>query len=256
MSEFVHTVTLPSLGFYYGGAVPEGTVQIKEITGKEEGILYGDGAFEDRIDALVNACLVLPEVETEVEGKPVKRPFDPMDLLDSDRFFVLLQIRAHTYGAEYEFDYRCPQCEEQQTLRFNINDLGITNPPKDAQTEPVTVELPNADITVGYKFLRGKDVRRLTQQTEQAKVRGQRHQLFPYRYTMMIVTVNGRELDWSTKYDLVQKLHGKDTDVLRQHIRAHESGPQTRTDVKCSACGFWNKSVMMPLNTEFFRIET
>jgi hypothetical protein len=249
MSEFVHTVTLPSAGLYYDGAIPGGTVQVKEITGREEAILYGDGSFENRVDALVNACTILPTPEDG--GKA----FDPMNLLDTDRFFLLLQIRKHTFGSTYEFDYRCPQCDEQQTLRFNIDDLGINNPPADAQSEPVSVELTSAGITVGYKFLRGKDIRRLTQMAEQAKLRGQKNQLYPYRYTMMLVTVDGRELEWAAKYDLIQGLHGRDTAVLREHIRAHESGPQTRTDVRCGACGFWNKSVALPLNTEFFRLE-
>lgn len=242
----VKTVTLPSQGLLYEGAIPDGQVRIAAFTTREEKVFAGSGGSQQsKLDQVFENCVDLPQ------------GFRAQDLTLPDRLFLLVQIRALSYGEDYSFQYRCESCDEQATYRKNLlTDLPLKEIPE-GFAEPVDVHLPVSGKTLGIRLLRGRDEAAIAKYAKKVVQRTGAPDGDPayfMRLAKHIVTVDGEPIGGQGEaIALVQSLEGPDSLALRDAIDDINFGYQFALDLECPACGWEQEEVVMPITVAFFR---
>ena len=92
---------LPSQGKPYGDLLPNGLITVYSMKTTEEKLFGGlskKSDFENVIDTLISRCTSIP------------KDLKPSDLYTGDRVFLMMQIRAMSYGKDYGFRASCPEC--------------------------------------------------------------------------------------------------------------------------------------------------
>ncbi len=114
-------VTLP-LGFTDKEGVLHRSAVLRKMTGKEEAILADrrtQRSGAKLVTDLLHSCLVrlgdLPSAGSSVVDK----------LYSADRNFLLLKLRALTFGPELQAGYTCPSCGEAVATVENLDELPV-----------------------------------------------------------------------------------------------------------------------------------
>ena len=237
-------VSLPSKGLFYDREqVPDGTVEVTPMSAREEKLVAGmrGGNVEEVIDIILKRCL-----KTNI-------PTD--DLLVTDRFFLLLALRANSYGEDYNFELTCGSCG--LTSKYGVKipaDLEVKYAEDDA-VEPFFVTLPVSKIRIGFRLLREKDMKDIRKFSSRETKKGflaEGDPAYSYRIAKQIVSVNDRSLDMLTALELVNRLPAKDSAVLKNAFDKKTPGVLTGITKDCVSCG---KSIEtdLPMSAEFFR---
>ena len=258
---------LPSRGLYYGDSIPGGIVEVKGMGLHAEKILATQRLAQSgySLDYLFRHCVRFPN------------SFDPMDLLEGDRIFLLYYIRGITHGQFYEFVMTCPntECQAMSTHTFDLNELYTTvKTPETNETEPFTIDLPYLTEATGRRFfvkvryLRGRDSqamwdrRKFMQKVsggEARSVKGKKvgpqrqvslDQSIEENLNLLIVEAMG-DTSPSKIQQLVLKLHARDTATIREFIQG-SPGIDTNIKVDCPSCQ--NEiTADLPITPSFFR---
>lgn len=129
--------TLP-IGYANGTGVLRRQGAVRKMTGREEAILADKGNQRNGgklVTELIHSCI------TRFEGdEPLTRQ-DVANWYSADRNFVLLRLRAFTFGPELEARYTCPACGEQLNVVENLDELPVRSLGADEVLEDVRVEL-------------------------------------------------------------------------------------------------------------------
>ena len=129
--------TLP-IGYADANGVVRRHGTLRKMTGREEAILADKGNQRNGgklVTELIHSCL------THFEGdEPLTRQ-DVGNWYSADRNYVLLRLRAFTFGPELEARYTCPACGEQINVVENLDDLPVRTLGADEVLEDVRVEL-------------------------------------------------------------------------------------------------------------------
>lgn len=246
-------VTLPSRGLLYGPdnpivpsvEVPGGVLQMRKMRADESLRLGSQGGNPlEKIEAVVNACVQYPQ------------GFSPQDLLLTDSLYLMLQLRTMTFGPDYEFTWRCRFCSSIEKGQANIvEDLDQTV--DDDLREPVELDLKDASVRVGARFLRIRDRQALVKHTRREKMRSVAADDDPdsaaYRIALMLVSRNGSPFrDVLEKQDFVSSLSAPDVIRFQRFMDDKESGVDLRVYTECSACSAPNE-IALPFDADFFR---
>jgi hypothetical protein len=242
----VTPVVLPSRGFPYvvdGKAyVPDGRVLISSMTVADEKMYSNKG-----IDPYDKAALLLHRTCDLVEAKPD-------DLLLSDQFFLLIKIRALSYGNRYGFQVMCENCDTQFRHELNIE----TDMPchvVETWEEPFVVQLPVSGKLVGCRFLRGADQRVIGKQVKQQHLKAVSRQDSPQFGLLLsrsITTIDGDPVDGAGVQLFIDKLAVCDRAAITEEINERSPGFDPEIEVSCPECGFSHRMVV-PYGPEFFR---
>lgn len=236
-------VQLPSRGRLYGGAWAGGNVTLRPWTTDEEMLL--NSTRDDRnevINSIIAACVVNKEVSLD-------------DVLVGDKMYLLLALRAVTYGeavgGQYNLLMSCRGCQRQTPVTLKLPDGFTIRILNETDSEPFEVELPVSKKKVSLRLLRVKDERVVTDYAARHAVdKGDPG----YKYTLArhIMAIDGLAADDLTALALINTpLVGRDSLALRQAIAAHDCGPDITLSVRCAWCGnMWKE--LMPLTEEFF----
>jgi hypothetical protein len=268
---------LPSKGVYYKGEegkdlIPDGMVKVRAM-----------GIFADKIlatarlhtgfkalDWLFRKCVRFPECA----GR-----FDPLDLLNGDRMFLLYYLRGITHGPAYEFIVRCtnPDCGLQSKLEYDLTDLFRTVMPSKLELgpEPFKVVLPFLSKSVGSEFwvkvrlLRGRDVtamltkRSFNKVTRPRPVRPRNEapmeevasesldDTVSQNLSLVIVEAMGSR-DRIKIEQLVEKMHSDDTATIREFLKDASPGIEFQLTVTCQHCDT-EMTMDLPITETFFR---
>ena len=113
MSFYELDTNLPSNGLVYEGKIPS-TVVLRNMTTSEQKKLLGSMSSASVFDRIVENCIVEPK------GLKVN------DLIPADSDYLLIQLRIHSYGSEYEI--MVPKCDcghpSHKTV-MNLDELEI-----------------------------------------------------------------------------------------------------------------------------------
>jgi len=238
------SLTLPSKGQLYGDQIPDGKIEIRKITTREEAILLSSGSRGvERIDAIINACSRLPN------------GFKHEDLLLQDRMAILLGLRTHTFGDGYQVPYQCASCKAHNKESVNItDDLELKEAP-DELSEPVMVSLPDNGAMVGLRFLRGVDEERIAKHAKRVMMRSNdiADPSYIYRLALQIVTIDEQEeISIRDREAFVRDLSAADSAAMRNAIDEAEPGIDLRVFAECRSCGYPNEFAL-PFTADFFR---
>jgi hypothetical protein len=253
-------VTLPSRGFPYDGKIPEGKIWVSAMTTKEEKIFAGSASSaNDKFNLLLNNCCYFGE------------GVHASDLLISDRFFVLIQIRALSYGNDYGFSFKCGECDYQARQELKIPgslklieasdedrmdpDTGELIP---AFEEPFEVDLPATGHRVALKFLRGKDEEQIQKMVSRKSEKGIRDIGDP-TYTLVlarfVAKIDGEDVSPLQALTFVENLIARDSAFIRNIIEERTPGYNLDIDITCPNCGYVHEE-RLPMGSEFFRPRT
>lgn len=268
---------LPSGGRFYKDASnnhwPDGFVRVRAMTQTAEKVLATQRLIESgqAIDYLLKECCQFPT------------GFEPVDLLISDRTFLLYYIRGITHGNDYEFAVDCPNsdCNKKSIHEYDLNQLAstITRPDPSLGDEPFKIVLPymskvaGKEIWVHVRFLRGTDVhnlvskRKLKQRTivkpgaQQNPFQRRRQQVQESSVIIdqsltdilskNIVSVMGVQ-DPRVISQFVGKMHATDSGTIREWLRDNTPGIDTTVAISCPHCG-QEYTVELPISETFFR---
>lgn len=268
--------TLPSQGRFYkdghGNIWQDGSVQVRAMTQTAEKVLATDRLAQSgqAIDYLLRECVKLPD------------GFDSVDLLITDRTFLLYYIRGITHGNMYEFAVECPNddCRKKSIHEYDLNILASTVrvPSIALGSEPFKVVLPYAsetmgrDIWVQVRMLRGIDIQNMVNRRkvrQRAIVRpGQENN--PFQRKMQeakekitldqslteimeknIVSVMGITTPQIVQ-SFVARMHARDSGTIREFLRENTPGIDSTISISCPNCN--NEfTVEIPISETFFR---
>ncbi len=259
--------TLPSRGVLYKDPdtgeefIPEGRVEIRKLTAKEESVLMNQGARGiERIAILLKNCTNLPTSKMTHE-----------ELLLTDRMALILSMRTVTFGPIYSFTFRCQFCGATAKATINImEDLDERTPEHIAEDlvrkgklesvddfvleEPFDVPLDDCGQTVSLRFLRGTDETRVIKRSKRMAMQSNdpSDPSYLYRIALQIAAVDGEKQNIATTEAFVRDLTGGDAARIRLAVDELEPGIDIRVFPACSSCGGENER-MMPFDAEFFR---
>ena len=234
---------LPSRGVLYPNLNGEAVEILPIRAGVEKQIAGSKGTLAAVIDTLIRQCVVSEGIESG-------------EWLVNDAFYLLLMLRAHTYGDDYQFNVRCQSCGANFTVNLNIlEDFEIRRLEQGIQEPFGPIELPVSGDEINYRLLRRKDEKTLANLTRRMKRRGRQSngdETYIERLALRIVEINGETLDHPAKIDYLENLHGGDSLELRNYMDDNDPGIDTTFFADCPECGYENEEVL-PLTAEFFR---
>jgi hypothetical protein len=172
-------------------------------------------------------------------------------ILQGDRFFALLMVRALTYGPEYAFAVQCRSdaCRTRLEWELNLQRLPIRPLSEESRAAFVAgnrfeATLPDAGKRVRFKLLTGEDERRLPQ-LQRAAPGKLLSSVLAYR-VLDIDRVEPRD-----KHRFLEDLSMRDADFLVDEFDRVDCGVDTTIEVECPEC-FLVQDVDLPFDRGFF----
>ena len=241
----VDAVPLPSQGKVYPpGHTLSGVdvVEITSMTTREEDILTSAALLKKGtvITELIRSCLV-------------DKNIDPTDLLAGDRNALMVAIRITGYGAEYDGEVTCDECNKTTARTFDLSSLQI----KRLEIDPVVpnqnvfeYKLPKSGNVVRFRFLTGKVEEEINVLQERQKkiLNTQKDTFVSTNLLYAILSVNGVE-DRGQISKFVNTMSAFDSQALRKYMRNNEPGIDMKQESECP-CGY-RSEVTMPLSSTF-----
>lgn len=246
-------VELPSRGKYYKNipSLTEGIVYIREYAAPEEALLAHMN--RDNVQLVLNSML---ESCIRLDGFKVE------DLTTEDAFYLLVWLRANSYGPIYDIEVSCPRrdCGIEDTYSVNLSELTINYLTDEDPNEPISVVGPKTQIKFEVNCMRrGTEVQaqKRTAQLKQLKglYKGEISDLLKRAYSIRrVVMPNGEEsTDKLEIEDLILRfLPANDSLVIDHAIDEFKHGVDVNIRLTCTSCNQEFFTVVPP-GPSFFR---
>ena len=246
-------VELPSRGKYYQHipALKDGMVSIREYTAQEEALLAHMNRENVQLvlNAMLDSCLNLDGFKAE-------------DLTTEDAFYLLVWLRANSYGPTYDIEITCPHrdCGHEDSYSINLSELKVSYLTKDDPEEPVEVTGVKTGIRFQVRCMRrGVEVQAQKRATQLKQIKGlykgEIGDLLKRAYSITrVVMPNGEDcVDRLKIEDLILKyLPAADSIAIDQAIESFKHGVDVNIQLMCLNC---NREIftVVPPGPEFFR---
>lgn len=155
-SNFNQEVTLPSKGLL-NPEIPGGVVTQRCMMVADQKFLLGSNqSSRNQINQILQRTTIAPE------------GFDINNLSLPDTLYLLFKLRVLSYGNEYTFRTRCPECGNKIEVTVDLADLAVETL-EEGYAESMTVELPHRKDTVITKILTNADIEELNNELKRRK---------------------------------------------------------------------------------------
>lgn len=203
-----------------------------------------------QIDELLGSCW-----EETIDAGPYILPEDgKLDwgkVLQGDRFFALLMVRAMTYGPEYVFSVGCRNdaCRARIDWEVDLHKLPVRSLSDQSRAALVggnrfEATLPDAGKAVRYQLLTGEDERKLP-----ALQRASPDRLLSAVLAYRVLEIAGVEP--KAKRGFLEDLSLRDADFLVDEFDRVDCGVDTTIEIECPEC-FQTQEVELPFDKGFF----
>jgi hypothetical protein len=200
-----------------------------------------------RLDELLRSCW-----SETVDAGPYSFGGNLLDggaVLQGDRFFALLKIRALTYGPEYGFAVSCRNCRARIEWEVDLTKLPVRPLSPESRAAFIAgnrfeTTLPDAGKRVWFKLLTGEDERKLP-----ALQRAAPDRLLSSVLAYRVVEVEG--VDPKDKRAFLEDLALRDADFLVDEFDRVDCGVDTTIEVECPECREV-QDVDLPFDSTFF----
>lgn len=246
-------VELPSKGKYYQHipALKDGILYIREYTAREEALLAHMNRENVQLvlNAMLDSCM-------KTDG------FKAEDLTTEDAFYLLVWLRANSYGPNYDIDVTCPHrdCGHEDSYSVNLSELTVNYLSDEDPKEPISVITPKTHITIEVICMRrGTEVQaqKRAAQLKQIKgmYKGEINDLLKRAYSITRVSMpNGQETNDRLEIEdlILRYLPAGDSLVIDQAIESFRHGVDVNVQLTCNGCNNTIYTVVPP-GPEFFR---
>ena len=227
------------------------TGRIRGMKVREERILSDRKLAKSggQVDELLAACW-----EETVDAGPYnfgEKDIDWGQVLQGDRFYALLRVRALTYGAEYPFAVSCQSeaCRARIEWELDLGELPCRELSEEsraafAEGNRFETVLPDAGKRVWFRLLTGADERKLPQLRRSAGDR-----LLSAMLAFRVVEVEGVEPRERRRFS--EDLTMRDEDFLVDEFDRVDCGVDTTIEIECPEC-FATQEVDLPFDRSFF----
>jgi hypothetical protein len=172
-------------------------------------------------------------------------------VLQGDRFFALLMVRALTYGPEYAFGVGCRNdaCRARIEWEVDLTKLPVRTLCEQslaafAGGNRFETTLPDAGKSLRFKLLTGDDERKLP-----ALQRAAPDRLLSAVLAYRVLDLDGVEV--KGKRQFLEELSMRDADFLVDEFDRVDCGVDTTIEIECPEC-FATQEVELPLDKGFF----
>jgi hypothetical protein len=241
-----HIVELPSKGLVYSHDNPlsSGTIEIKDMTTKEEDILSTESYIRSNvvIDKLLQS-LIVSQINYD-------------DLLIGDRNAIMIAARIHGYGNKYPIKIQAPSGGNQEVVvdleelvHKEFNESAINH-----GENRFEFTLPVSKSTIEFQLITVGLNRKIEEKLKRHRVavsKGQRDTQLSTRLASMILSVDGNT-DANFIRLSVENMRAIDSRALRNFISSiqpdidlsidaidEETGEPFRADVRIESHFFW-----------------
>lgn len=155
-SNFVQEIVLPSKGLL-NPEIPEGKVTQRCMMVADQKFLSGSNVSGgSQVRQLLQRTIKEPE------------SFDVSSLSLPDTLFLLFKLRVLSYGTEYKFKTRCPECGSKIDLTVDLSELEVETLEEGFQ-DNLSVVLPNRGDTVYTKIMTNADMDEIDKEIKRRK---------------------------------------------------------------------------------------
>ena len=230
-------VTLPSNGFGYEGKNIPKQVTLKMLTLADSKTMMAAGnGLSKLITGVLERCVV--------------EKFDVTQLYTSDRLFLFMMLRKHSFGSVLKVDFTCDECKGKNTIDVNIpEDLDLRLKEEDSFEQTITLDKSGVDVTI--KLLTGEDEARLERKTNRDK-----SSLLTNNISAHVVKITQgveEEIDSIVIDRLVNTLAFSDKQAISDALDNMEFGFKTTSMEQCAHCNN-EQEVGVAFGHNFFRV--
>ena len=199
-----------------------------------------------QLDELLSSCWL----ETLDPG-PYEDPLDWSKVLQGDRFFVLLMVRALSYGPEYAFAVTCESrgCRGRIQWELDLTQLPVRTLSEESRARFLAgnvfeTTLPGALARATFHLATGADERRMAQSRKAAGDR-------PLT-TLLAARLDGIDgVEPREKAKFIEDLAMSDVRHLLAEFDRVDCGVETTIEVECPDCGTRHE-LELPFEQGFF----
>jgi hypothetical protein len=247
------SVELPSRGKFYKSnpALADGIVKIREYCAQEESMLaqMNQANVQQVLNNMIDNCL---------EGNDVSAD----ELTTEDAFYLLVWLRANSYGPSYDINISCPfnDCSHEDLYTINLSKLTVNYTTDEDPDEPLVVTLPKTKLEVEIRCMRrGMEIQAAKRTTHLKQMKGLHKgdisDLLKRAYSIAKVTQMGNK-STTDRLEIenlcLSYLPSADSLVIDQTLAKFEHGVDVNVEVTCHACSRQIFTVVPP-GPEFFR---
>jgi len=242
-------VALPSHGLLYKDDTKDedvlsGQISVRPMTHTEEKILTTSRLIKSgqALDMVYKNC--------------IKSAIDPLDLLSTDRLFLMFWLRGISYGHNYTFSMRCPECDKSFKWTVDISKHPVKEITEELE-EPIAIKLPRSGATVYYYLSRGRVEKKLREMRDKQLVSALAIDDTTTRRMILltdrIITPEGEELKKNKWEIFLDSLIGEDAATIRDDMIEKDAGVEPIKDIECPYCESSFDS-NIPVTVDFFRV--
>jgi len=159
------------------------------------------------------------------------------DLIQIDKFYLLMKLREISYGDDYKTLMICSHCNAENPITIKLSELNV-NPVPDDFCEPIKYKLPILGKEVILRYPRVKDERFLENDGLDNIWR-------------FIESIDG-QTNKAVISKVIEKLPLVDVKTILKLIKT-DFGIDTKIKMKCSECGEISIKEL-PINANFFDV--
>jgi hypothetical protein len=230
--------------------------RVRGLKGREMAIMSNKQMLKSgaAFDELLKNCW-LETTDPGVYGF-TDRPVWPLVYL-CDRFYALLQIRAMTFGDDYEFKVRCQECDEPFNWRLKVSELPVRSIPDNVRAKlrenqnEFDVLFAASGHRVWFKLLNGRDEQALSEKARKLKAQATGDQPEPSSLLLSIAARITKIDGVEKKMAFIEDCDFGDLRTLRDEMEKADGGVETDIEVSCKHCER-EQEVSIPFAREFF----
>lgn len=156
--NFTQEITLPSLGLL-NPEIPEGKVIQRCMMVADQKFLAGSSLSPGAaINQLIQRTITEPET------------FDVSKLTLPDTLYLLFKLRVLSYGKEYKFRTKCPECGQKIDVLIDLSELSVKTLSED-YADNLVVTLPHRGDTVYTRLTTNQDTEEINKELKRRKRR-------------------------------------------------------------------------------------
>jgi len=157
-SNFTQEITLPSQGLL-NPEIPEGKLVQRCMMVADQKFLSGSNqSAGSAIHQLLQRTVTSPE------------GFDVSKLTTADTLYLLFKLRILSYGKDYKFRTRCPECGKKIDVSVDLSEIPVEML-EDGYDEKLVVTLPHRGDKVYTKILTNEDHEEIARELKRRKKR-------------------------------------------------------------------------------------